>query len=35
VEFLQKLHRWLAAQADQVLEVVAGQSIEWKAAGAP
>ena len=35
VEFLQGLHRWLAAQADRVVEVVAGQSIEWKAAGAP
>lgn len=28
--FLQALHRELARQADRVIEVVAGQSIEWK-----
>mgnify|MGYP003149884577 CR=1 FL=1 len=31
VELLQMLHRWLAAEADSVIEVVAGQPIEWKA----
>ncbi|XQU09809.1 bifunctional adenosylcobinamide kinase/adenosylcobinamide-phosphate guanylyltransferase [Halomonas sp. LY9] len=31
VEFLQRLHRWLANEADSVIEVVAGQPIEWKA----
>lgn len=30
VEFLQMLHRWLATEADSVIEVVAGQPIEWK-----
>ncbi|PRY59389.1 adenosylcobinamide kinase /adenosylcobinamide-phosphate guanylyltransferase [Vreelandella songnenensis] len=28
--FLQGLHRWLAAEADSVLEVVGGLGIEWK-----
>ncbi|MDQ7733081.1 bifunctional adenosylcobinamide kinase/adenosylcobinamide-phosphate guanylyltransferase [Halomonas sp. SpR1] len=28
--FLQRAHRWLAAEADSVLEVVAGCAIEWK-----
>lgn len=28
--FLQSLHGWLAAEADSVLEVVAGHAIEWK-----
>ncbi|MGB8714455.1 MAG: bifunctional adenosylcobinamide kinase/adenosylcobinamide-phosphate guanylyltransferase [Onishia taeanensis] len=28
--FLQRLHRDLAHQADQVIEVVAGESVEWK-----
>ena len=31
VEFLQMLHRWLAAEAERVIEVVAGQGVEWKA----
>ena len=31
VEFLQMLHRWLAAEAERVVEVVAGQGVEWKA----
>ncbi len=31
VEFLQMLHRWLAVESDSVIEVVAGQGIEWKA----
>lgn len=30
IEFLQRLHRRLAAEAGSVLEVVAGYSIEWK-----
>ncbi len=30
VEFIQCLHRWLAAQADSVLEVIAGCAVEWK-----
>ncbi|QNI03338.1 bifunctional adenosylcobinamide kinase/adenosylcobinamide-phosphate guanylyltransferase [Halomonas sp. SH5A2] len=30
LEFLQRAHRWLAAEADSVLEVVAGCAIEWK-----
>ncbi|WP_458525054.1 bifunctional adenosylcobinamide kinase/adenosylcobinamide-phosphate guanylyltransferase [Onishia taeanensis] len=29
--FLQRLHRDLACRADRVIEVVAGQSIDWKA----
>ncbi|AQU82817.1 MULTISPECIES: bifunctional adenosylcobinamide kinase/adenosylcobinamide-phosphate guanylyltransferase [unclassified Halomonas] len=28
--FLQRAHRWLAAEADSVVEVVAGCAIEWK-----
>ncbi|MBR9905249.1 MAG: bifunctional adenosylcobinamide kinase/adenosylcobinamide-phosphate guanylyltransferase [Gammaproteobacteria bacterium] len=28
--FLQRAHRWLAAEADSVLEVLAGCTIEWK-----
>ncbi|MDR5867704.1 bifunctional adenosylcobinamide kinase/adenosylcobinamide-phosphate guanylyltransferase [Halomonas koreensis] len=28
--FLQRLHRDLAAEADRVIEVVAGQPIDWK-----
>ncbi|TVP50269.1 MAG: bifunctional adenosylcobinamide kinase/adenosylcobinamide-phosphate guanylyltransferase [Halomonas sp.] len=28
--FLQRAHRWLAAEADSVVEVVAGCTIEWK-----
>ncbi|MBT2771667.1 bifunctional adenosylcobinamide kinase/adenosylcobinamide-phosphate guanylyltransferase [Halomonas sp. ISL-60] len=28
--FLQRAHRWVAAEADSVLEVVAGCAIEWK-----
>lgn len=28
--FLQRAHRWLAADADSVVEVVAGRAIEWK-----
>lgn len=28
--FLQRAHRWLAGEADSVLEVVAGCAIEWK-----
>lgn len=28
--FLQRVHRWLAAEADSVVEVVAGCAIEWK-----
>lgn len=28
--FLQSLHCWLAAEANSVLEVVAGHAIEWK-----
>ncbi|WP_404345434.1 bifunctional adenosylcobinamide kinase/adenosylcobinamide-phosphate guanylyltransferase [Vreelandella venusta] len=31
LEWLQGFHRWLAARADSVVEVVAGQPIEWKA----
>lgn len=31
--FLQRAHRWLAAEADSVLEVVAGCAIEWKTTG--
>ena len=30
VGFLQRLHRQLAAEADSVVEVVAGCAIEWK-----
>ena len=28
--FLQRAHRWLAAEADSVVEAVAGCAIEWK-----
>ncbi|WP_404474301.1 bifunctional adenosylcobinamide kinase/adenosylcobinamide-phosphate guanylyltransferase [Vreelandella venusta] len=28
--FLQRAHRWVAAEADSVLEVVAGCALEWK-----
>lgn len=30
VSFLQTLHRWLAAEADSVIEAVAGQAVAWK-----
>jgi adenosylcobinamide kinase/adenosylcobinamide-phosphate guanylyltransferase len=30
--FLQRAHRWLAAEADSVVEVVAGCAVEWKPA---
>lgn len=30
VEFIQCFHRWLAAEADSVLEVIAGCAMEWK-----
>ncbi|MGM0858703.1 MAG: bifunctional adenosylcobinamide kinase/adenosylcobinamide-phosphate guanylyltransferase [Pseudomonadota bacterium] len=35
VAFLQRLHVQLAAEADSVLEVVAGRAIEWKMAKEP
>lgn len=28
--FLQRTHRWLAAEADSVIEVIAGCALEWK-----
>lgn len=28
--FLQRVHRWLAAEADSVVEVTAGCALEWK-----
>ncbi|WP_235039632.1 bifunctional adenosylcobinamide kinase/adenosylcobinamide-phosphate guanylyltransferase [Vreelandella profundi] len=28
--FLQRVHRWVAAEADSVIEVVAGCAVEWK-----
>mgnify|MGYP003676043658 CR=1 FL=1 len=28
--FLQRAHRWLAAEADSVVEVIAGCAVEWK-----
>ncbi|WP_336274431.1 bifunctional adenosylcobinamide kinase/adenosylcobinamide-phosphate guanylyltransferase [Vreelandella indica] len=28
--FLQRVHRWLAKEADSVIEVIAGRAIEWK-----
>lgn len=33
VDFLQRAHRLVSQRADSVLEVVAGQRIEWKPAG--
>ncbi|WP_311065635.1 bifunctional adenosylcobinamide kinase/adenosylcobinamide-phosphate guanylyltransferase [Halomonas sp. DWK9] len=30
LEWLQGFHRWLAVRADSVIEVVAGQPMEWK-----
>ncbi|EHA16598.1 bifunctional adenosylcobinamide kinase/adenosylcobinamide-phosphate guanylyltransferase [Halomonas sp. HAL1] len=32
--FLQRVHRWLAKEADSVIEVVAGCVIDWKSAKA-